>query len=202
MPDAAIPIFQTINQQGEATLEVEAVIKALGLKLVEATSFAAAEKNSVEWLKAGEVKERIFGIESFPGSGIHELVLEPEPNTGLGLFIKSNGTLEYLNKVILNSSGQSNFLQLPPGLQKRTCNFGLASNVVGWGGGQNSNVNATVSHGLAVNPAMILCNVNGATEFGLNLEVQSANAVNFEVRGWATRGPLIGSTGLWWIAIG
>lgn len=210
MPDAAIPIFQTVNLQGEATLEVEAVIKALGLTLPEGEGFIA-DKNRIEWKNSnGEVKESISGqfLEENHQLNLQAALSSPQLNIRGGV----NNDMRILHQAekgdttwtLVGPNSVSHFLQIADeGVAGRwRCNFGVA--IVSFPGGSRQSNAGLVSHGIGSMPVFI--HTEPASGFQgelLNAEKQSPNAVNFEARlQFNAFVPAAGPSALYWIAIG
>lgn len=171
MPDTAIPVYQTINEKGEATAEIEAVIKALGLKLPTGfnTEPATNPKSVIQW-DGGETPESLedYIIGTGRGTAGAELFLAGLSNEGkepasLGLKGYGNGLPAGAGKIvaavasvartIITSGEQSSFLQLLESGRWR-CNFGRST----WewaGAGVISNL-LSVSHGLGGPPLIAL----------------------------------------------
>lgn len=206
MPDAAIPIFQTVNQQGEATLEVEAVIKALGLKLSEGKFGGNKPFNRVEWLEeiTSTKREQVFGGET--NTGHHRLELAAFDAFGPTLSIDgTNGVLQYANgNQLIDIFGEggptvaaSKFLQLVSGFENWVCNFGTGfltfpSSTFG---------STTISHGLSVSPAAVFIEIFTPPVFGIDTQWQTPTNTSFQVFAQSPS-VLNGTVSFSWLAIG
>lgn len=215
MPDAAIPIFQTVNLKGEATLEVEAIIKALGLTLKEIEHPAAEVLNSIFWKNPNTPKayDAISGYQLGLGSHVLEMAaVADETNLSTGaaaIEIQGSNTglssvkieTAPLFKTLLDSAGHSNWLQIAgAGAENWHCNFGQVS--VAWPGGVEE-ISVVVSHGLGVVPIIPLCFTNNIAIFIVTIgNFIGSTAIEYRVRcitGVVGAG-LISS--LYWFAIG
>lgn len=169
MPDAAIPIFQRVNEKGEATLEVEAVIKALGLTLSEKSIEEVV--NTIAWENASGVKrEKITGIGN-EAANLHSLNLISRGNSSFAALEFANQenqarlTAEMSNggvisrATIFNGFQQSRFLQVAGEVEKWTCNWGQST--VSFSGSGFSGV-TNISHGIGRTPSGIFITSAGA----------------------------------------
>lgn len=214
MPDTAIPIFQTVNEKGEATLEVEAKIKALGLILQEEIGFT--ERNEINWEHLGTVFQSIVGRAN-PGRTGHflalqagnalgsfsDLLLEADEAGHAGITATANDKVHGVreNRKLIDSEGKSSFLQIVgefSNAQKWSCNFGIS--LLTFAASVNSNV-LTLSHGLGVAPACILGLINQPPIGGLTLWSGSftTTTVLFAAQSPAA---LNGTVAFSWLAIG
>lgn len=213
MPDAAIPIFQTVNENGEATLEVEAVIKALGLILKEASE--PQRINSVQWVDSTSVvREHISGL-FFPGGSIRglEFGIENEPvgHGTVDLITNTGGYTTLLTQLqssfgntssgatIFNSGSQSSFLQVAGQADQWTCNFGQGSFL--WPSAV-AEVATTFSHGLGIVPTMVLAIPQASAFISCTLTGLSATTATLNFR--SNAGAIgVGTTiGYGWFGIG
>lgn len=158
MPDAAIPTFQTVTTTGLATLEVEAIIKALGLSLTEKETKEVI--NTIVWKDAANVaREEIEGRRAGANTHIIDIAALGITPTAMQ-FVASSLVNEGLilcqaggiTTQIIDNAQRSSFLQLP-GPEHWTCNFGK-SFVTYPGASAFSNV-SIISHGIGSAPATI-----------------------------------------------
>lgn len=201
MPDAAIPIFQTVNQQGEATLEVEAVIKALGLRLNEEE--VDNLRNTIEWLGVnGQTAEFIQGFHNGANT-THNLELAAIKEPGNELSPDATMTLHSgvdesrinvqagtFNRVLLDSNNRSSWLQIiGANAEIWRCNFGLVTGVP-------ANSETRVSHGLGVAPTTVIA----SPSFNSNslFSIESPNGTTF---GFKNLSATFGCN-FYWFAIG
>lgn len=210
MPDAAIPIFQTVNQNGEATLEVEAVIKALGLSLPEATNFEGlGTTNEIFWKDATNIVRESIGAYSEPSTRHHMLL------TAKGLLSKAQLGINGIDSgsqqstavvagangfttTLIDGNGSSSFLQIAGEANQWTCNFGTTTFV--WPGGAQV-VSVPISHGLGVTPVMNIC-ITSSIVCITAIPAHNATTFTVEVNDLAGIPTAGTATGISWLAIG
>lgn len=206
MPDGAVPIFQTVNLKGEATLEVEAVIKALGLTLPEGEGFIA-DRNRIEWKNSsGEINQNISGefVEENHQLNLQAALSSPELNIRGGV----NNDMRILHQAekgdtiwtLVGPNSISHFLQIADGgvTGKWVCNFGTTT--FQWPGGAQV-VSILISHGLGVVPVMNLAITSSIVCISA-IPAHTGTTITVEVNDLAGI-PSAGTvTGISWFAIG
>lgn len=212
--DTSTPNFFSVNAAGEPTAEFEGKLVANGLSLQEqgVTEEPPLPINSIEWLRNAIARERIYG-KATSENEFHNLILE-----ALGNFAKSKITLKgsdfaenpstatitlgSLVKLILNSEGKSDFLQLAAP-QQLAMNGGRALAAFG-GVPSTTSGEVTVSHGLGRTPIVIMLFPNAAAPgvvLGAVAPDANKNTVNFKFTATSNIG-VTGNQPIEWLAFG
>lgn len=216
MADTAIPIFQTVNEKGEATLEVEAVIKALGIKLPAGGSAdpVSNPQSTIQWYsEINPVEDYIVGAGGFLGAYAHsnenaepaylDLKGYRNPLSPGSVSVGVGSNFESVQRTLITSNQKSSWLQIVGTVNRWKCGFNNF-NLAFPGGSQFSNT-YQVSHGLEKPPICMFCTTSymGNT-FGVFGEVTHSDSVIAEIRGFCAAGvPTTGQyVNMSWLAIG
>lgn len=200
MADTAIPVYQTINEKGEATAEIEAVIKALGLSLTEKQISTAV--NRISWFNetSGIEREGIVALGN-EAADLHHLQAYALGNksdaAALGMYVQNGeseifaqleGNAGNVSNKILDNLGRSRFLQVIGLADNWASNWGLA--IVG------PSSELRVSHGLGVEPSFI--DVSPTANTNVSWCSETPNTTTFGIKNFH---PSFGAA-FFWFAIG
>lgn len=220
MPDTAIPVFQRVDERGQATLTVEAFIEALGIILHEKGTNETF--NTIRWIDALQrTTELIVGNgNEIPGEHFLSMQAGRAGHALSNLSLKTDDSEEGLswqetgvvaNTVspvhgstqakIIDAASRSSFLQLALESslgEKWRINFGTS--LLTFASSSLSNL-LTISHGLGASPVCTLAMVNEPPTSGMITWSGQRNATSFAL---ASSSPiaLAGTVQVSWVAIG